>query len=171
MKPFSVKKKYSESQCICMSTYMEVEGRPTFVHWKALYMVGSGRSYELPLHHSYTYSKVIGNGSISAMTVMICMACSWLYSIEKNFTQMTLRLVSNDPGFPWCHAVNWHLVHGGCAFKSYSLPVSFHNSSNISKLVAASEQHHSYYFTGCTSCFAVHPMKSVIEIVRIWTKQ
>ncbi len=43
-----------------------LEGRPTFAHWKALSMVGSGRSYELPLH------QYIRNGCSTDLCVLKC---------------------------------------------------------------------------------------------------
>ncbi len=59
----------------------------------------------------------------------------------------------------------------GCAFWSYNTPVQFHNLPHFSTITAASEQHHSYYFTGRTCYFAVHHMKSITEIIPTWTKQ
>ncbi len=56
----------------------------------------------------------------------------------------------------------------GIQIKLYAIAIP--QFTQVLKIVVASEQHRSYYFTGCTCYFPVCVMKSIAEIIHIWTK-
>ncbi len=107
------------------------------------------------------FFSTIRSGEI--MEVSFNALASWLqFEFQTRGGDWSLRLLLNNPSFPWWSTVNQCPAHCGCAFRSYHTPRAF---------VTASKQYYLYYFTGCMCYFVVHLMKFVTEIIPIWTKQ